>query len=199
VASPKKILHFLASLILALFLVMAAGAAKGLSPKEARNAIASIPGLEMDPNLVRVKSIGSGSDGAIVEAQFEIAFRLQNKGNWVAAEMRLADGKWEDLELIATAVRNEKIRRTQQRLETLSAAIDAYGGEFKYYPRARDIIELTDLLAPKYMNTVIRTDFWSKYLQYSSDGKSYRLQSLGPDGKENTGDEIMVESRTSKN
>ena len=194
--NPKNIIKVPASIALALLLVMVAGAAKSLSPKEARKSIASIPGLEFDPNLVRIKSIEPGSGGAIVEAQFETAFRLDNKGEWVAAEVRLGNGKWENLELLTTAIRNEKIKRTRDRLQALGAAIDAYYREQNYYPRARDMVELTDLLAPKYMNTVIRDDLWSKYLQYSSDGKSYRIQSLGPDGKPDTSDEITLENGT---
>jgi hypothetical protein len=196
VIMPKKIIKVLASLTLALLLVMVAGAAKSLSPKEAREAIASIPGLEIDPKLVRIKSIDAGSGGAIVEVQFETAFRLEKKKDWVAAEVRLGNGKWEDLELVVTAVRNEKIKRTRDRLQTLATAIDAYYREKSYYPRARDMVELTDLLAPKYINTVIRDDLWLRYLQYSSDGKSYRIQSLGPDGKPDTNDEITLEDGT---
>ena len=70
----KNIIKVPASITLALLLVMVAGAAKSLSPNEARKAIASIPGLDFDPNLVRIKSIEPGSGGAIVEAQFETAF-----------------------------------------------------------------------------------------------------------------------------
>ena len=185
----------MASAMLALFLIMAAGAANSLSPKEAREAIATIPGFEFNPKMVRIKDIEPGSGGAIVEAQFDSTFRLDKRDNrWEVVEVRLGDSRWEDMELIVTAVRNEKIKRSRDQLLSFGAAITSYQREYGYYPRARDIVELTDILVPKYMNSVIRSDLWLNNYQYSTNGNGYRLQSLGPDGKANTGDEITLEN-----
>jgi hypothetical protein len=179
-------------------MVMVVGAAQSLSPKEARNAIADIPGFELDPKLIRIKNIDPGSGGAIVEAQFNMFFRLEKDKEWEVAELRLSNGKWEDIELVVTAVRNEKIKRTKDRLQALVTAIKTYHQEYSYYPRARDIVELTDILAPKYINTVIRADLWSNQLQYTTDGKTYSLQSPGPDGKPGTDDDIAIENGSYK-
>ncbi|MEW6730028.1 MAG: hypothetical protein AB1489_01705 [Acidobacteriota bacterium] len=189
----KKKLFFGLALLLTLGVVLAVHAAIGPSSKEAREAIASIPGFEFDAKRVRVKSIENNGSGAVVEAQCELAFRLVKKKNWQVAEMRLSDGRWEEMDLIVTAVRNEKIRRTRVLLQELADAIASYQREQGYYPRARDVVELTDLLVPRYMNRVIRSDLWSNYLEYISDGKTYRLQSLGPDRKA-IGDEILIEN-----
>ena len=54
------------------------------------------------------------------------------------------------------------------------------------------IVELTDQLVPRYINIFSRVDLWGNYYVYSSDGKNYRLHSLGPDGKESSGDEIIL-------
>ncbi len=194
-AYRKKISYcFAIAFLSGLFIV---SAATSLSPKEARQTIANIPGFEFDPNLVRIKSIDPPSDvgrgGAIVEAEFSTAYRLEKReGKWQVMEMRLGDGHWADMQLIITAVRNEKIKRTRERLSALGGAISGYYRDQGYYPRARDIVELLDLLTPRYINKAERDDLWSTYLQYSSDGNSYRLQSLGPDAKPNTGDEITL-------
>src|SRR5437867_1538562 len=117
--------------MLALCAAIIAGAATNLGPgpKEARDAIATIPGLEFNPKQVRIKSIDPIRGGAVVEAQIETAFRLDNDGKWKVAEMRLGDGRWENIELIVTAVRNEKIKRTRDELQAFSAAIAAYHRE----------------------------------------------------------------------
>lgn len=189
-------------LLFILTATLAVFAGPPLSSKEARKTIASIPGFEFDPKLVRIKSIeppgSTGGGGAIVESQFNATFRLEKKGEWRVAEVRLGDGRWEDMELIVTAVRNEKIKRTRDNLQALATAIAAFQRDQGYYPRALNIAELTDQLAPRYINSVIRTDHWFKEFIYSSDGASYRLQSLGPDSKANTGDEITLENGTLK-
>lgn len=196
----KKKRFFLVNIFWLCVVVLALGAnPETLSPKEARKVIANIPGFEFDPDLVRIQSIDPprdvGKGGAVVEALFTAAFRVEHKDKWQVAEMRLGNGQWEDVELITTAVKNEKIKRTKERLEKLSIALESYYQKQGYYPRSRDITELTDQLFPAYINASIRTDLWSTYLLYSSDGKSYQLQSLGPDKKANTGDEIEIKSK----
>lgn len=180
-------------------MVLALAAPESLSPKEARKVIANIPGFEFDPDLVRIQSIDPpknvGRGGAIVEVQFTAAFRVEKKDSWQVAEVRLGNGQWEDMELITSAVRNEKIKRTKERLEKISLALENYYKTKGSYPQVRDIVALTDLLVPDYINPSIRTDLWSNYLLYSSDGKTYQLQSLGPDKKTNSGDEIEVKPK----
>lgn len=192
-----KIKYLLISFVWACTAIVVLGASSSLGTKEARRAIANIPGLEFDPKLVSIKSIeppNANGGSAIVEAQFLTAFRLQKRQDWQVAEIRLGNGNWEDAELIITAIRNEKIKRTRERLTSLASAIAAYQREQGYYPRARDIVDLTDQLAPKYINAVLRDDLWATSFQYSSDGKSYRLQSWGPDKKPTTGDEITLQN-----
>ena len=190
----KKKTFFLFNIFWLSVVVLALAAPDSLSPKEARKVIANIPGFEFDPDLVRIQSIDPpknvGRGGAVVEAQFMAAFRVEKKDSWQVAEVRLGNGQWEDMELITSAVRNEKIKRTKERLEKMSVALENYYKAKGSYPQVRDIVALTDLLVPDYINPSIRTDLWSNYLLYSSDGKTYQLQSLGPDKKTNSGDEI---------
>ncbi|MBI4851244.1 MAG: type II secretion system protein GspG [Acidobacteria bacterium] len=191
----KKKTFFLVNIFWLSVVILALASPESLSPKEARRVIANIPGFEFDPDLVRIQSIDPpknvGRGGAVVEAQFTAAFRVEKKQSWQVAEIRLGNGQWEDVELITSAVKNEKIKRTKERLDKLSVALEKYHKEKGYYPQARDIVALTDLLVPDYINPSIRTDLWSSYFLYSSDGKTYKLESLGPDKKANSGDEIV--------
>lgn len=194
----KKKTFLLFNIFWLFVVVLALAAPESLSPKEARKAIATITGFELDPNLVRIESIDPpknvGRGGAVVQAQITAAFRIEKKDSWQVAELRLGNGQWEDVELITSAVKNEKIKRTQERLNNFSLALEKFRKEKGYYPQTRDIVVLTDLLVPDYINPSVRTDFWSSYLLYSSDGKTYELESLGPDKKASSGDEIKVKS-----
>jgi hypothetical protein len=51
---------------------------------------------------------------------------------------------------------------------------------------------LIDHLSPKYLIRVIRVDPWHRPYQYDGQQDHYSLRSLGPDGKPNTPDDIVV-------
>jgi Type II secretion system (T2SS), protein G len=190
---PPKLLITLLILLLATTLVVAE-----LNSKQARKIIANIPGLAFNPDLVAIKSITPNSNGAIIEAQFATAFRVAKvagkKDEWQVAEVRLGNGRWEDVELITTAIREEKIRRTRQQLTELATALATYQQQQGRYPSAKDIFQLTDLLVPQYLNRLIREDLWGQPLEYTFTSSGYRLQSHGPDGKPRSNDEIILEN-----
>jgi hypothetical protein len=194
----KKRTFFLVNIFWLSIVVLALASPESLSPKEARKAIANIPGFQFDQDLIRIKSIDPpknvGRGGAIVDTEISVAFRVEKKESWQVAEVRLGNGQWEDIEIITTAVKNEKIKRTQERLNKFSLALEKFHKEKGYYPQVKDIVALTDVLVPDYINPSFRTDFWSNYLLYSSDGKTYELESLGADKKANSGDEIKIKS-----
>jgi hypothetical protein len=51
---------------------------------------------------------------------------------------------------------------------------------------------LIDHLSPRYLARVIRVDPWHRPYQYEGQPDRYSLRSLGPDGKPNTQDDIVV-------
>jgi hypothetical protein len=167
--------------------------ARQLGAREAREKVASALGL--DRSLVHIKSISGGTSNAVVEVTFDGTFHLvrDKSGDWVVSEVRLGDRHWESIELIQTAVRKEKILRTVAELKALAAALEAFRREHGFYVTADTSSALVDNLAPRYINSVIRFDAWSHEFQYKGTPTSYRLYSLGPDGKPDTGDEIVIE------
>ncbi len=165
-----------------------------LGSREARTAIASIPEFKFDPDRVRIRKIIPGYSGDIVEAEISATFRLEKQGGeWRAADIRLGDRHWEDLELINTAIRNEKIKRTRDRLTALTDAIEQYRKEHGYNPRASDIFQLSDLLSPKYINPAYREDLWQNPLRYLATTNGYSITSAGPDGRLGNEDDLKVE------
>ncbi|MGA9769500.1 MAG: type II secretion system protein GspG [Blastocatellia bacterium] len=181
---------------LAIAMVWVVTFARELGAREAREKIAAALNLDK-PDRVRVKniSVGPGSE-AIVEAQFDATFRfnMEKDGKWKVVEVRTGDRQWESLELIRTAVGKEKALRTTADLRTLATALEAFRRERGFYVEAETNSALVDNLAPTYMNAIIRLDAWSHEFEYKGTSAGYRLASLGPDGKPNTGDDIVFEN-----
>src|SRR5215216_467512 len=183
-------------IIIALGFIWVLAYGRELGAREARERIAGSLGLDK-PDGVRIKSISAGMGGeAIVEAQLDASFRFtQGKdGNWSAVEVRTGDRRWESIELIQTALRKEKALRTTADMRTLATALEAFRRERGFYVEADTSSALVDNLAPRYLGTIIRLDAWSREFEYKGSRTGYRLASLGPDGKSQTGDEIVFEN-----
>jgi len=171
--------------------------AGALGAKEARERIARMDGLaDLPVDSIRIKSVNAGpGNNAIVEAQIDTAFKFtKDKTGWRVSDIRLGSGQWESLEVMKAAFNKEKTLRTQADLNSLKTAIDAFRKERGQLVPAKNIVELTDALAPTYIATVIRLDAWGHELVYAATGKGYRLSSAGPDGKTGTSDDIALES-----
>lgn len=170
--------------------------ARELGAREAREKIAQA--LELDsPNSVRIKNISKGPGGqAVVEASIDSAFRLvqEKDGSWRAVDIRTGDRQWQSFELIQTAIRKEKILRTTAEMRTLATALESFRREKGFYVVASTNSALVDNLAPDYLSPIIRIDAWSREFEYKGTTSGYRLASLGPDQKPNTGDDIVIEN-----
>jgi hypothetical protein len=94
--------------LLLLLALSATQARADLSQKQARKVITRMAGLALPSKTVHVSQLRVISP-AVVEtsAEIEMAFRLsQNKqGNWRVSEIRAGQDQWEDLELVAQAMR----------------------------------------------------------------------------------------------
>ena len=192
----KSITRALLVIAVAFSLLLVAVFARELGAREAQEAIASALSLDKRER-VRIKNISAGlGDQAIVEATVDATFRLvkEKDGKWKAVEARAGDRQWESFELIHTAVRKEKTLRTTADLRTLATALEAFHRERGFYVAADTAAALVDHLAPTYMGTVLRLDAWSHEFQYRGTPTAYRLSSLGPDGRPDTGDDIVIEN-----
>ncbi|HKP85104.1 MAG TPA: type II secretion system protein GspG [Blastocatellia bacterium] len=192
----KPMPRVLLMIAVALSLVWVAAFARELGAREAREKIAAALGLDKT-DRVRIRNVSPGMGGdAIVEAQIELAFRFttDKEGKWKAADVRAGDRHWESLELLETAVRKEKTLRTTADMRTLATGLEAFRRERGFYVEADTNSALSDNLAPRYVKSIIRLDAWSHEFEYKGSATSYRLASLGPDGKPNTGDEIVFEN-----
>lgn len=169
-------------------------AADDLSAKEARRLIARMAGIELPSDAVRVKSVSALGSSAVVEAEITTAFRFVrgDDGKWKVAEIRTGDNRWEDIDMIARAVNQEKTERARAELETLATALESYRRERGFYVEARTESALLDQLNPQYLARIIRVDPWHRPYQYEGSRSQYTLRSLGLDGKPNTPDDIVL-------
>jgi len=192
----KSMPRALVMIALALSFIGVAAFARELGAREAREKIAQALGFDKSDN-VHIKNISRGMGGeAIVEAQFDAAFRFtaDKEGKWQAVDVRAGDRKWESIELIQTALRKEKALRTSAELRAIATALEAYRRDKGSYVQAETGSALIDHLAPSYLSSIVRLDAWSRELNYKGSATSYRLSSLGPDGKADTDDDIVFEN-----
>jgi len=170
-------------------------AAGDLSPKEARKLIAKLAGINLPSDAVRVKSVSSLGNSAVVVAQVETAFRFVNENDkWRVAEIRTGDRNWEDVESLVRALNTEKTSRVRAELETIATALEAFKRERGAYIESKSEAQLIDFLSPRYLPRVIRLDAWHQPDEYEGARNSYILRSSGPDGKPNTPDDITRSS-----
>jgi len=170
-----------------------ATAASDLAPKEARKLIAKMAGIELPSDDVRVKDVSVTGDSAVVVAQIETAFRFEKKGDkWRVAEIRTGNNKWEDLDLLVAALNSEKTSRATAELDSVATALESFRRDHGAFLESKSEATLIDHLNPTYLRLVIRFDPWHQPYQYEGTRTSYVLRSLGPDGKPDTPDDIVL-------
>ena len=76
-------------------------------------------------------------------------------------------------------------KRTMADMRSLATATEAYATDHNTYPDARNIGELSKLIAPTYIRFVPEKDGWGTPFVYlvSADHQTYRFVSAGPDKK----------------
>jgi len=166
-------------------------AAGDLSPKEARKLIARMAGINLPSDAVRIQSVSSLGNSAVVVAQVETAFRFVNENDkWRVAEIRTGDRNWEDVESLVRALNAEKTSRVRAELETIAIALEAFKRERGSYVESKSEAQLIDFLSPHYLARAIRVDAWDRPYEYEGTRNSYVLRSAGPDRQPNTADDI---------
>ncbi len=169
-------------------------AAGDLTPKEARRLIARMAGIQLPSDAVRIKDISATGDSAVVTAQVETAFRFikSDRGQWRVAEIRTGDRRWEDLDTLMRALNAEKTARARAELESIATALESYRREHGSYLESKSEATLIDHLNPRYLTRIIRIDPWHQPYEYEGTRSGFTLRSVGPDGKSNTADDIIL-------
>ena len=173
------------------------------SIKRARCLLADLLGVQLPSDAVRIKAVSpmalpfSSKPSAMVEAFVAANFRFQKgpKGSWRVAAVQIGKRDWVDPEVIASAVNQEKVVGARAELESIARALEAFRVQRGFYVESKSEAVLIDFLSPHYLSSVIRLDPWRRPYRYEGMRDSFTLSSLGPDGKENTSDDIVVSGR----
>jgi hypothetical protein len=170
-----------------------------LTTKRARCLVANLFGVELPSDDVRIKeitpfglSIGSES-AALVVAFVRADFRLVRDAKlWRVAEFKSGNRDWVNIAAVATAIDQVKRSAATDELSTIAKALGDFRRERGSFVVSDNESVLIDHLSPRYLPRVIRVDPWHRPYQYEGQPDHYSLRSLGPDGKPNTPDDVVV-------
>ena len=170
-----------------------------LTNKRARCLVASLFGVALPSDDVRIKeispfglSIGSEST-ALVVAFVHADFRLVRDGKgWRVAEFKSGNRDWVNVTGLAASMDLVKLSAANDELSTIAKALVDFRYERGSFVVSDSESVLIDHLSPRYLTRVIRVDPWHHPYQYEGQPDQFSLRSLGPDGKPNTPDDIVV-------
>jgi len=185
-------------LLITLLLSLAGCSSRKMSVGTARDAIVATPQeiLEKDDiNVVHITQTSGSS--VVVETRVKTAFRLQKVDEtWEVRDIRIGNGQWEKIEDLAAALTQVKTEQTRLLLEQITDSIRNYHMDTGKIPEFEDYVGLSDLLAPKYMKSLIRLDSWRNPLRAKApDAGSILITSAGPDLRFDTDDDISLTIR----
>lgn len=170
-----------------------------LTNKRARCLVASLFGVQLPSDDIRVKSIAPfglslGSESsALVTALVHGDFRFaRGESGWRVMEFKSGNRAWVNVSALPAAVDQIKRSAATEELSTIAKALGDYRRDRGYFVVADKESVLIDHLSPKYLTRVIRVDPWHRPYHYEGQQDRYSLRSLGPDGKPNTADDIVV-------
>ena len=170
-----------------------------LNTKRARCLVAALFDIALPSDEVRIKeispfglSIGSES-AALVVALVQVDFRLaRDARSWHVAELKSGARNWVNVANVPSRLDQLKRSTATDDLSLIASALDKFRRERGHFVVSDKESVLIDHLSPKYLVRVIRVDPWHRPYQYDGQQDHYSLRSLGPDGKPNTSDDIVV-------
>jgi hypothetical protein len=179
----------------------AAQLATKLTTKRARCLVAALFGVTMPSDDVRIKevspfglSIGKES-AALVTALVNADFRLaRDASGWRVTGFKTGARDWVEVSGLPVAIDQVKRSAASDDLSTIAKALGDFRRERGHFVVADKESVLIDHLSPKYLARIIRVDPWHRPYQYDGQQDHYSLRSLGPDGKPNTPDDVVVSS-----
>ena len=176
--------------------------ADSLTTKRARCLVAGLFNVSLPSDQVRIRdvspfgfSFGSADATALITSLVQLDFRcVRDAGRWQVAAVKTGNRDWLDVRGLSATVDQLKRSSAANELSLIAQALDTYRRERGFYVVSDKESVLMDHLSPRYLTPVIRVDPWHRPYQYEGQQTHYSLRSLGPDGKPNTGDDIVVKN-----
>jgi hypothetical protein len=171
-----------------------------LTNRRARCLLSELLAVQLPSDAIRIKDIstlslplsskGSALVDALVTADFQ--FSKQQNGAWRVNGVRTGAHNWVDPQTLLDAVTEHKDQTARADMETLARALADFYKQRGSYVETKNHAVLVNFLSPKYLSRIIRLDPWRRPYVYEGTRDHFTLRSLGPDGKENTADDIVV-------
>jgi len=172
------------------------------SVRRARCLLGSLLGVEIPSDAVRIQEVDpmpvplASQASATVVAWVKVETRLVNdKTGWRVSELRTGNREWVKLEPLVTAVNEGKQKKARAELELMARALEKFRKDRGFFVVSDSHAVAVDYLSPRYLPRVIRIDPWHQPYKYQGERDHFTLRSAGPDGKENTPDDIQIQSR----
>src|SRR5205085_8959570 len=151
-------------LLLAGCLALCACTSARLSHDEARRKIAEIGRSNLIPDAIEIRRIISQTDTqAIAEATITLAFQFKRdnpNAEWRIQAVRLGDREWISLDELLAGINEGRRRATSDAMHKLAEAVEKYRARNGRLPNVWDIVGLTDIFHPQYMDGLVREDGW---------------------------------------
>lgn len=171
------------------------------SMKRVRCLLGNLLGVEIPSDAVRIQEVGpmpvplSSQPSATVVAWVKVNARILNDTTgWRVTELRTGNREWVKLEPMVAALNAEKQRKARAEMELVAKALEKYRKDRGFYVVSDNQAVAIDHLSPRYLAQVIRLDPWHQPYKYQGERDHFTLRSAGPDGKEDTADDIQLVS-----
>ena len=174
------------------------------SVKRARCLIGVLTGIDVPSDAVRIQEINpmpvplASQASAVVVAWIRVTARLVNEGKgWQVSELRTGNRDWVKLQPLVGALNERKTAQARSEIGTMSEALRRYMLEHGFYVVSDSHAVLIDHLNPRYLSKVIRVDPWNHPYKYDGQRDRFTIRSAGPDGKDQTADDIQLGATSS--
>lgn len=177
------------------------GLAVDPSVKRVRCLLGSLLSVQVPSDSIRIQEVAplaiplAPQPSAVVVAWIRVDARLLNgsKG-WEVGELRTGTGEWVKLDSMIVALNEAKQQQAREELESMAKALELFRGERGFYIVSEQHSVAIDHLNPRFLAQVIRVDPWHQPYRYDGQRDRFTLRSSGPDGKDNTADDITRSS-----
>jgi len=172
-----------------------------LTTKRARCLVASLFGVQLPSDDVRIRDISvfglslGPESSALVTALVQADFRFAREARgWRVVGVKSGSRDWVNITDLPSSIDQIKRSAATEDLSTIAKALADFRRDRGHFVVADKESVLVDHLSPRYLARVIRIDPWHRPYHYEGQQDRYSLRSLGPDGKPNTPDDIVLSS-----
>jgi len=177
------------------------GSAVDPSVKRVRCLLGGLLGVALPSDAVRIQSVAplaiplAPRPSAVIVAWIGVDARLLNTGKgWQVGELRTGNREWVKLEPLAARLNEVKLQKARTDLESMAKALELFRVQRGFYVVSEKHSVVIDHLNPRYLPQIIRVDPWHQPYKYDGQRDHFTLRSSGPDGKDNTPDDIKLAS-----